>query len=56
MKEASWVDCIQNYSSRQISSDNEKAKSLRETAEGRLSIITKELNEKNADYISEDYY
>jgi len=54
MKEASWVDCIQNYSSRQISSDNEKAKSLRETAEGRLS--TKELNEKNADYISEDYY
>jgi len=56
MKEASWVDCLQTYSSRQVSPDKEKAKSLRETAEGRINIITKEINEKNANYIFEDYY
>src|SRR3989338_5982836 len=56
MKEASCVDCLQTYSSRQVSPDKEKAKSLRETAEGRINIITKEINEKNANYIFEDYY
>lgn len=56
MKEACWEDCIQTYSSVKVSPDKEKVKSLRETAEGRLSVVTKEINEKNANYVFEDYY
>jgi len=56
MKEASWQDCLQSYSALKISPDKEKAKSLKEIAIGRLEIISKEVNGKNANYIFEDYY
>ena len=55
MKEASWNDCLENESVVKVSSDNERAKSLRETAEERISLI-KEINEKTANFVFEDYY
>lgn len=56
MKEASWTDCLSTYSSVKISPDKEKAKSLIETAEGRLKVVSKEINEETVNYIFEDYY
>lgn len=56
MKEASWQECIRSYASLKVTPDKEKARSLRETAEGRLSVLSKEVNEKNINYIFEDYY
>ena len=46
-----------NYSSAiKITPDNEKAASLAETAEERIKFSLRELNEKNANYVFEDYY
>ena len=56
MKEASWQECIRSYASLKVTPDKEKARSLRETAEGRVSVLSKEVNEKNINYIFEDYY
>ena len=56
MKEASWDDCIFSNSSIKITSDKEKAKSLIETANGRIEFSAKELNDKNANYVFEGYY
>jgi uncharacterized protein (UPF0332 family) len=56
MKEASWADCLYTNSSVKITPNREKAKSLIETAEGRLKVISKEINEKTVNYIFEDYY
>ena len=55
MKDASWSDCLENQSAVKVSSDNERAKSLIETAEERLELI-KTINEKNANFVFEDYY
>ncbi len=54
MKESSWEDCLEN-STVKISPDNQRAESLIETSEERL-ILIKEINEKNANFIFEDYY
>ena len=56
MKEASWDDCISSNSSIKITPDKEKAKSLIETANGRIEFSAKELNDKNANYVFEGYY
>jgi len=56
MKEASWDDCITSNSSIKITIDKEKAKSLIETAEERIEVLSIELNEKTANYIFEYYY
>ena len=55
MKEASWDDCIENYSAKKVSPDPERAKSLIETAEERIKIIM-EIEEKNCNFVFEDYY
>ena len=56
MKEASWDDCVSSNSSIKITPDKEKAKSLVETADGRIDFSAKELNVKNANYVFEGYY
>src|SRR3989344_3534583 len=56
MKEASWNDCIYSNSALKITPDKEKAKSLIETAEDRIKYSIRDLNEKTANYIFEDYY
>jgi|SRR3989344_879204 len=55
MKEASWNDCAYSHSAVKVTPDKEKAKSLIETAEGRI-ITAREVNEKTANYVFEDYY
>ncbi len=55
MKEASWSDCLQSNSAINVSPDKERAKSLIETSEERINII-KEINEKNCNFVFEDYY
>ncbi|MBD3263262.1 hypothetical protein GF374_02695 [Candidatus Woesearchaeota archaeon] len=55
MKEASWNDCLENNKAIKISPDKERADSLIETAEERINLV-KEINEKNCNYVFEDYY
>ena len=55
MKETSWNDCIESDSAKEVSPDMRRANSLLETAEERTSII-KETNEKNCNFVFEDYY
>lgn len=55
MKEASWSDCIETNSALKASPNKERAASLIETANERISII-KEINEKNCNFVFEDYY
>jgi len=55
MKEASWNDCIENNSALPVTPDKGRAKSLIETADERISLITV-INEKNCNFIFEDYY
>ena len=55
MKEASWNDCMANKSARETSSDIKRAASLIETANERI-ILIKEVNEKNCNFVFEDYY
>ena len=55
MREACWGDCIENSSARKVSPDTERAASLIETAEERLSVI-QEINERNCNFVFEDYY
>lgn len=56
MKEASWNDCLYSNSSVKITPDKEKVKSLIETSEERVEVLVRNLNEKTANYIFEDYY
>lgn len=56
MIEENWKECIENFSARKITPDRQKAKSLIETADERIECINKELNEKNANFVFEDYY
>ncbi len=55
MKEANWDDCLLNKSAKTITPDIQRAESLIETANERISLI-KEINEKNSNFIFEDYY
>ena len=56
MKESSWGECMNYNSAIKITPDKEKAASLIETAEGRIQVSMKELIEKNANFVFEDYY
>jgi hypothetical protein len=55
MKEASWNDCIGSNAARGVSPDNERARSLIETAEERMGLI-KGIDKKNCNFVFEDYY
>ncbi len=55
MKEGSWDDCIQGNSSIKISPDNQRSKSLVETADERISLI-RGIDQKNCNFVFEDYY
>ena len=55
MKEKDWNGCLINKSAKTITPDIRRAESLRETAKERISLI-KEVNEKNCNFIFEDYY
>ncbi len=55
MKEASWDDCMENYSAKKVSPNVERANSLIETAEERIRII-KEIDKNNCNFVFEDYY
>ncbi|MBI4452858.1 hypothetical protein HY637_05490 [Candidatus Woesearchaeota archaeon] len=56
MKESTWTECLNYSSAIKITPDKEKAESLIETAESRIQVSTKELTEKNANFVFEDYY
>lgn len=56
MKESSWEECINCSSAIKITPDKEKAASLMETSEERIKYSLRELTEKNANYVFEDYY
>ena len=55
MKEANWNDCLLNRSAKTITPDIKRAESLIETANERI-ILIKGINEKNCNFIFEDYY
>ncbi len=55
MKESSWSDCLGNNSARETSPDINRAESLIETANERITII-KGINEKNCNFVFEDFY
>lgn len=55
MKETNWNDCIANASAKNITPDINRADSLIETANQRISLI-REINEKNCNFVFEDYY
>ncbi|MBI2669355.1 hypothetical protein HYX14_05945 [Candidatus Woesearchaeota archaeon] len=55
MKETNWNDCLTNKSAKNITPDINRAESLIETANERISLI-KEINEKNCNFVFEDYY
>lgn len=56
-KESTWDECIESASSLKISPDIFKAKSLVETAKGRINFLkSNNLTEDTANYIFEGYY
>jgi len=55
MKETSWHECLIENSARKIVPDKERANSLIETANERISLIDK-ITEKNCNFVFEDYY
>jgi len=55
MKEASWQECLETHTALAVSPDRARAKSLIETAGERVSIII-EINERNCNFVFEDYY
>lgn len=55
MKESNWNDCLINNSVKTITPDIKRAESLIETAKERI-ILIKEINEKNCNFVFEDYY
>lgn len=57
MKESTWTECLESGNSINITPDKAKAKSLIETARGRLEYISGQaVNDKTANYIFEGYY
>ena len=55
MKDVNWNDCLTNKSAKTITPDIKRAESLIETANERI-ILIKGINEKNCNFIFEDYY
>ena len=55
MRETNWEHCLFNNSAKTITPDIKRAESLIETANERINLI-KEVNEKNCNFIFEDYY
>ena len=56
-KESTWGECLESTSSLKISPDQAKAKSLRDTAKGRVEFLkATSLAESNANYVFEGYY
>lgn len=55
MKESNWKECLLSGAARNVSPDFGRAKSLRETSDERIALIS-EINEKNANFVFEDYY
>jgi len=56
-KISSWEDCKEENFSVKITPNKGKAKSLIETAEGRIEYASeKEINNKKLNYVFEDYY
>ena len=55
MKESSWGECLEKNTSRSITPDYSRAKSLRETALARIEQ-TPAPSEKNCNFVFEDYY
>ncbi len=56
-KESDWEECLESNSSLPIQPDKAKAKSLIDTALGRVSYLEKQkLEENDANYIFEGYY
>ncbi len=55
MKAGSWQDCLEERNALKVSIDEERAKSLIETSEDRISIVNK-VNNKNCNFVFEDYY
>lgn len=51
-----WNDCLADFSARKITPDLSKTKSLIETAHERIEQSNKDINEKSANFIFEDYY
>ncbi len=57
MREASWKDCIENATSRTITPDNVKSRSLLETAQARIDFLEHtKLGPDNANFLFESYY
>ena len=57
MKEGTWQDCLETTSSLAISPDKAKARSLIETAKGRIAFLYSiPITKENANYIFENYY
>lgn len=52
---SNWNDCLEQEDAIKASINKFKAESLIETAKGRIDF-TKEPNNKNANYVFEDYY
>ncbi len=56
-RESSWDDCIETCSSLEVTPDKSKARSLIETASGRVQFLAEmAVKESNANYIFENYY
>lgn len=56
MKESTWKECIEESSAISASSDYEKAKALRETAEARIRFLKRKYEKENVSFIFEGYY
>ena len=56
MKESSWGECLDYNSSVKVTPDEEKSKSLIETAEERTDFSGRELTAKNVNFVFEGYY
>ena len=56
MSEKTWEECVESRNCFKITPDKEKAKSLLEIAEDRIANSIKEINEKNVNFVFEDYY
>jgi hypothetical protein len=53
MKEANWKDCLLNNTTRKVTPDIPRAKSLIETAHARISIAPK-VDKENCNFVFED--
>ncbi len=57
MKESMWIECIDTRASIKISPDISKAKSLIDTAKGRIDFLKRnDVVSDNSNYIFEGYY